>query len=149
MTYYSNGKIYKIIDNTNDNVYVGSTCKTLEQRLRKHIQCYEKYLNGSKNYTTSFEIIKNNDFDIQLIELFPCETKAELHKQEGYWIRQIDNRVNMVVAGRTKKEYRIENKDKIYRRSICDCGTEIMVKHKARHERTIGHILYLEKQNEA
>jgi hypothetical protein len=37
---YSNGKIYKIVDNTSDKVYIGSTCKSLKQRLTAHEEYY-------------------------------------------------------------------------------------------------------------
>jgi Uri superfamily endonuclease len=37
MNKYNNGKIYKIIDNTNGNVYYGSTVQTLGERLSRHI----------------------------------------------------------------------------------------------------------------
>ena len=40
------GKIYQIVDNTNNNKYIGSTCKTLNQRLSKHKNNYKSFLNG-------------------------------------------------------------------------------------------------------
>ena len=40
-------KIYKIIDNTNQNVYIGSTCKTLKERLTKHKNNYKLFLKGT------------------------------------------------------------------------------------------------------
>ena len=37
-------KIYKLIDNTNNNIYVGLTCKdTIEIRLVKHKYDYNRY----------------------------------------------------------------------------------------------------------
>ena len=45
-TNYQNAKIYKIVDNTLDNIYIGSTCKTLEQRLKSHEQDYKKFKAG-------------------------------------------------------------------------------------------------------
>ena len=36
MVNYQLGKIYKIVDNTNGNIYIGSTCEpTLARRLAK------------------------------------------------------------------------------------------------------------------
>ena len=63
-------------------------------------------------YVTSFEVIKSGDFDIILIEHFPCESKEELHKRERYWIERI-NKVNKNIPTRTDKEYREDNKDKL------------------------------------
>ena len=37
MNKYRNGKIYKLIDLTNDNIYIGSTIETLDRRLKRHI----------------------------------------------------------------------------------------------------------------
>lgn len=33
---YKNGKIYKLISNTIDTIYIGSTYDTLEKRLKHH-----------------------------------------------------------------------------------------------------------------
>jgi hypothetical protein len=98
-------------------VYIGSTCEpTLARRLAKHVGNYREYLNGRNHYVTSFDVIKTGNYDIQLIELYPCNSKMELHAREGYWIRKIEC-VNKVVPGRTVKEYgeeyREKNKDMI------------------------------------
>jgi hypothetical protein len=75
LDFYQNAKIYKIVDNTNDNIYIGSTCKKLCQRLAQHRSNYKQYLNDKFSYITSFKILKNDDYDIVLIEEFPCENK--------------------------------------------------------------------------
>ena len=36
-------KIYKIIDNTNQNVYIGSTCGSLKDRLSRHKGNYKGF----------------------------------------------------------------------------------------------------------
>lgn len=66
MVNYEFAKVYKIIDNTNDNIYVGSTCeKTLALRLSKHVACYKHYCStGNSHYITSFKIIENGNFDL-------------------------------------------------------------------------------------
>ena len=47
MVNYQDGKIYKIVDNTNNNVYIGSTCEpTLARRLAKHVGHYKFWKNG-------------------------------------------------------------------------------------------------------
>ena len=45
MNKFENAKIYKIVDNTSDMIYVGSTCKTLQQRLKKHENNFKHHLN--------------------------------------------------------------------------------------------------------
>ena len=56
---YENGKIYKIIDNTSDMIYVGSTYKPLQQRLKMHESDYKRFKAGKMNYITSFKILQN------------------------------------------------------------------------------------------
>ena len=82
MVNYQDGKIYKIVDNTNGNVYIGSTCKKLSSRLADHRASYKQYLNEKVRFITSFNVIKNGNYDIVLIEKWPCEDKEELHKRE-------------------------------------------------------------------
>jgi hypothetical protein len=92
MVNYQKGKIYKIIDNTNNNVYVGSTCEKLCRRLQKHKSSYKCYLNPNvkQGHMRSFDIIKNGDFKIVLIEDYPCNNKEQLLSREQYFIDKID-----------------------------------------------------------
>jgi hypothetical protein len=79
-------KIYKIIDNTNDNIYIGSTCEyILSRRLAGHRSMYDRYVKGAKNYTTSFEILKNENYCIILLESYPCDTKDQLTSRESFF----------------------------------------------------------------
>ena len=112
MVNYSQAKVYKIVDNTNGNIYVGSTCEpTLARRLAGHVGAYKKYLNGKYHYVTSFKILENNDYAIVLLEA--CEnttTKDELHARERIYVEALDC-VNKIVPLRTQKEYYETNKD--------------------------------------
>ena len=111
MVNYQLGKIYKIVDNTNGDIYIGSTCEpTLSRRLANHICDYKKYLEGKKENITSFQIFDNNNYDIILIENYPCERKDELHARERYYIESLKC-VNKQFPGRTQKEYREVNKE--------------------------------------
>ena len=119
MVNYNNGKIYKIVCGITESVYIGSTTKeTVAQRLSQHVMMYKQWVRSDKKPAkcSSYDIIKNNDFKIYLIELFPCNTKDELTSREGEVIRKYKDELNCVnknIAGRTHKEYWIENKDKI------------------------------------
>ena len=99
-------KIYKIIDNTNGNVYIGKTeQKYLCERLSSHKYDYKR---GKR--LSSGKIIKNGDYKIELIE----ETHDD--SRERYWIINTEC-VNKIIPGRTIKEsranWRNNNKDKI------------------------------------
>jgi hypothetical protein len=115
---YSNGKIYKIISKLTDKIYIGSTRQTLEDRLRSHNKDYTAYLKSNIGRTTAIELLKYGDYEIELIELYPCESKTELERREGEI--QLENRniiVNKNIAGRTSEEYYAEHKDRIAERN--------------------------------
>ena len=100
-------KIYKIIDNTNGNVYIGSTeQKYLSSRLSTHRQDYKKAMDGKRHHLTSSQIIKNGDYKIELIE----ETDDE--SRERYYIEHTEC-VNKNIPGRTYKEWSEDNKESI------------------------------------
>lgn len=85
---YQKGKIYKMVDNKTDNIE--STCEpTLARRLAKHVGSYKQYLNETYHYISSFEILKNGDYDIILIENFPCNAKDEIFARERYWTNEL------------------------------------------------------------
>jgi len=110
---YQRGKIYKIVCGVTDLVYVGSTIQpTLAKRLCSHVCDYKSNLMGKKNFITSYKVLENNNYNIELICNAPCNSKDELHAIEGKYIRELEC-VNKMIAGRTPKQYREENKEKV------------------------------------
>ena len=111
---YQNGKIYKIVSDLTDKIYIGSTTQPLYKRLGHHKGVYKESLTGKNKHITSFELIKLGDTRIELIEDFPCERKEQLNAREGYYIRLNKNIcVNRCIAGRNKQEWYEANKDKV------------------------------------
>ena len=107
MPNYQSGKIYTIRCLSSPEIYVGSTIQTLAVRMGGHRRSYKinQVLGLHK------EIIKDiSEWYIELHELYPCNTKQELHRREGEVIREIGT-LNKYVAGRTKKERYHEYKD--------------------------------------
>ena len=102
MNKYEKAKIYKLIDNTNGNIYIGSTIQSLANRKSKHKQI--------KNKCKSKLIIDNGDYDMILIENYPCSSKEELIARERYFIENIEC-INKNIPGRTKKELQNYNKE--------------------------------------
>jgi hypothetical protein len=107
MVKYENGKIYKIVSENCDNIYIGSTAESrLCRRLQKHLSNYRDYLKGkSKSYCKSFDIFNEGNYKIILIENCPCKNKDELRMREQYWLDNTDNKVNKNNAIHDKKEY--------------------------------------------
>ena len=107
MSNYNLGKIYCIKSKNSKDIYIGSTCLTLERRFELH--SYD-FLYRNKNLTSSKIIFKQGDAYIELIENCPCKNKTELIQREGDLQRQMDC-VNKQIAGRSKKEYYDEHKE--------------------------------------
>ena len=108
---YTNGKIYRIWNMMNDRFYVGSTIQPLHKRMIGHRcdagkqQCSKVKLYADMN-TLGYE-----HFKIELIEYYPCNSRDELIRREGEIIRELKPELNMQIAGRTSKEWFMENKD--------------------------------------
>ena len=106
MVNYQKGKIYKIISTHTDKCYVGSTTKDrLSNRLAGHRSAFKT---GST--ITSKYILELGNYQIVLVELFPCNSKDELHARERHYIESLDC-VNKLVPKRTNQEYYQDNKD--------------------------------------
>lgn len=165
---YSNAKIYKLVSDKTDMIYIGSTTTNLNIRLSGH----KHYFNKNIGYVTSKKLFKlDGNISIELIKLFPCNCKKELEKEEGEYIKKYKNIcVNKLIAGRTKKEYNTkyyeENKEiinekkkeydkKYYQNNKkiikekkkekykCICGSEILKSVKAKHNKTKKHISFI------
>jgi hypothetical protein len=114
---YNNGKVYVIRNQVNDMVYVGSTVQTLAERMAGHRGDYKRKNCKSYKLYQAFDEIGITNFYIELVEDYPCESKEQLFRQEGHFIREYDsykNGYNCLIAGRTPKEYEIDNKEQIF-----------------------------------
>jgi len=102
---YSRGKIYKIVSQTNDDIYIGSTCeKYLSKRLGDHACHFRDFVEKDKGtYCSSHEIIKNGDYSIILLEAYPCNSKDELRAREREW-QESTSCVNLYKAHRSKEQ---------------------------------------------
>jgi Uri superfamily endonuclease len=148
MVDYQNGKIYKIECTTTGDTYIGSTTKPLDQRLQSHVEDYEKDKSGWKvGYLTSYRVLKNQTYQITLLESVSCDSKTELLAREKHHIVS-NNCVNKHIPTRTRAEYRQDNKDKILeyakeyrlRKYFCECcQIDVLLGKRSRHVGTKKH----------
>ena len=111
MVNYQDGKIYRLFCNKTGKTYYGSTAeKYLSTRKAHHIDAYKKFVRGEGNYVSSFEILQNDDYELVLVEKYPCKDKMELHQRERYYIEN-NECINLTIPGRTSEEYREDNRD--------------------------------------
>lgn len=159
---YSKGKIYKLVCETG-KVYIGSTTLELYIRLSAH--------NSKTNKCITKDFINPK---IQLIELFPCETKNELLWREREWFDKTDcvnlnrpilteeeRRLLNIERGKiyyTNESIKILERNKIYRnlnraklyevqtqKFTCECGGKYTYTNKSKHGKTEKHLTYLAK----
>jgi hypothetical protein len=111
---YSKSKIYQIISPSEPSiVYYGSTTTSLVRRMAQHKCEFAR----NKRWCSSFEVFKNGDALILLVEEFECKTREELNKKEGEYILN-NNCVNKQIAGLTPSRYYELNKEKIKAKSM-------------------------------
>jgi len=130
------GNIYKIVSDSTDKIYIGSTVKSLEKRLEEHENSYEIWFSRDfvSGYMSSFEILKYGDYKIILIEEYPCSSYQELLKREGYYqLISYSLCVNILIAGKKQQNFKEFNLDKNY---ICSCGRKIKNNYKTRRHHT-------------
>lgn len=88
--------IYKIIDNTNGNCYIGQTFR-MEIRLRQHTDRKSKKVSCKM-------IIDNGDWSYKILE--ECDDDIA-YEREQYWMDNSENVINIRNAVRkiSKKDY--------------------------------------------
>ena len=147
---YENGKIYTIRSHETDKYYIGATCQPLHKRFHQHKNDYQKFLQNKYTYVSSFDIIQYDDCYIELLEIYPCNSKEELNKYEGECIRKYKNEVvNKQITGRTNKEYREDNKEGIskQRKQYRNDNKEKVKEQKKQHY-TDNKDIILQKQKQ-
>jgi hypothetical protein len=110
---YQNGKIYKIeaLNGGEEDIYIGSTTqKYLSSRMNQHRSSYTKKQNICKSHLL-FDKYGVENCNIVLLEMVNANNKMELHQRESYYIKLLKC-VNKYIPLRTKKDYRLDNKDK-------------------------------------
>ncbi len=88
MVNYQLGKIYKIVNDVNDIVYIGSTCNPLlSTRMSQH-RASSKVATTTPLYSAMNELGVHS-FRILLIKPFPCNNKSELEAEEYTVMKEI------------------------------------------------------------
>ena len=146
------GKVYKLINETTGEIYIGSTRqKYLSTRLASH-KCDAV---RKKNPPTSSQFFKNdNKVSIILIEQIEINSVDELHMRERF---HIENNVcvNKYIPSRkqseysktdnckeSKKKYRIKDRERQNTKINCKvCDKLISFSNMKRHIKTIHKII--------
>ena len=111
MPNYGNGKTYFIWNTTAPvhKLYIGSTVSTLKHRLTQHEYKF-KHQSGK---CESHRLLAMGNYDIQLLENYPCENKHQLEDREAeYIISNWDSCVNKTVPGAVRRAGGIKEYEK-------------------------------------
>ena len=101
---YQNSKIYRLVSLETNEIYIGSTVRSLSIRKSSHISSYKAWLlNKNSPVCHSYKLIEKGDIDIFLIENYPCNNKEELHARERFHIENNDC-INIRLPIKTKEE---------------------------------------------
>ena len=152
------GRVYKIVCKTTNKQYIGSTIYPLKHRLQKHEKAYAGHLRDPSkvNYCASFDELKENNYEILLLELNEYETRHELLEHERHYVQTLENVVNRYIPSRTKKEHykdnidhykekyqKIKNTDRFKTRIQCRCGRHYTQNNKGQHLKSEYHKKYI------
>lgn len=114
---YEKAVIYKLccLDPEIKECYVGSTCNLYLRKSQHKHSCNnpnDKYYNF-KVYQFIRENGGWNNWQMILLEQYPCNSKLEMHMRERYWFENLGATLNSQYPNRTKKEWEEANPEKV------------------------------------
>jgi hypothetical protein len=80
---YLNGKVYKLVNTVDDQIYVGSTCLMLKNRVWYHKSAAK--VNPEQKVYKHLNTIGWDNVKIYQLEKFSCNSKEELLKREQHY----------------------------------------------------------------
>ena len=81
---YNQGKIYKITNNCDDMIYIGSTCMPLSKRFYNHKAESAAKRNPNRRLFVHANQVGWAECQIVLVENFSCNSSDELRQREEY-----------------------------------------------------------------
>ena len=132
------GFIYKIIneDIPNEVCYIGSTCKTIKQRLRIHNSAATN--TGDRNYNIQLYVhmreFGRDKFKIHLVEAIEFEDKNSLLEREKYWINTLNPTLNIIknpILSEEERKAYVKNWHTENKENIVEYKKQLYIKDKA------------------
>lgn len=100
-----------------NKMYFGSTTMKLNLRLNNHKAKWNQYKKGSSRFNTSFLVLEQGDYKIEIIEICNFDNVKEMLEIEQYYIKNYPC-VNKAIPLRTQHEYYLDNREKIRAKRI-------------------------------
>jgi len=118
---FSKCVIYKICckDPTITDVYVGHTTDKTNRKRRHRSRCNNENDKCYNFYV--YQFIRDNggwdNFEMIIIEEYPCENVDEARLRERYWLETLGATLNKYIPSRTRQEYVEQNREIIYEKN--------------------------------
>jgi hypothetical protein len=120
-------RVYKLYLPGDDNIYIGSTCQPMRQRLSNHASFYKKYATCGKIKILYKHVRENGRWEqveCKVLEEVICASLDDQLKAEQTWIKELKPSLNDRDAHLTREEcnrkmkvYYAENKERINQRN--------------------------------
>jgi group I intron endonuclease len=97
---FQNSKIYKVFSTVSQDIFVGSTTGDLKSKLLSHKSLAKKNPQAGSNAKlhTAMNTLGSNLFQIELLESFTCENKAQMLTKEREYIQQLQPAYNTNIS---------------------------------------------------
>ena len=129
------GRIYKISNNIDSDIYIGSTTNSLHLRFAVHILTAKYTKSKNRLLYKKMNLLGIENFKIELVDEITCDDKKDLRTLEGYYISQLGT-LNIRMSGRDIKEWRSIKRS-------CSCGKDYTLTNAARHKYSKYHNKYI------
>ena len=144
MSDYSKGKVYRILQDNEKTVYIGSTVQPLSARMAQHRKGI-KHCPNMQLYILMAEVGVDH-FSIELVVDVPCDRLEQLQAEEGRQIRlhnTVANGANKATPGRTRMEWA---------RDFREANPQLVASRKAKYYQenraaTLQHVKEYREQN--
>lgn len=143
MSNYKNGKIYKIVNDIDDEIYIGSTIQPLHVRFGGHKSDIGKV--NSSNISKKMTEETKKYFRIILIEDYPCDNRDQLRAREEHHRKNNDciNKQRCFLTEQEKKDQKAKctkdwcdnNKDKRKETELKRSLTEKRIDYKKDYQK--------------
>ena len=110
MKNYQNCLMYKLYNDDYDEIYIGHTTMSLQERFNVHK--YYSSVNSSKVYSFINDHGGMKDWKIDIIEHYPCNNLIEAKEREAQLIKLFNSKLNNNIPLQTNKEWRSINKER-------------------------------------
>lgn len=161
---YSKSVIYKLVcrDLEVKDFYLGSTTN-FASRKKNHRNHSTKPIDRSYNYPVYVFMRAHGgwgNWDMVLVESYPCSTKLELHARERHWVETLKPSLNTTIPAHPydrslhrdelatyNRQYRNDHieaiKERVSRVFECECGKSMIMSSKLKHLQSQKHAAWV------